>query len=74
MMEDYKGSATSFFPPSPRLCWDLHLHCAKWALVAKWHQVWAEKKHDPAVRSQEATFVLHSLIQETVQRLNMEMI
>lgn len=43
-----KAAALHFFP-LPRQCWDLHLHCTKWAL--KMVSGMSPGKHDPAVRS-----------------------
>lgn len=43
-----KAAALHFFP-LPRQCWDLHLHCTKWAL--KMVSGMSPRKHDPAVRS-----------------------
>lgn len=73
MMEDHKGGAASFFPlPSPvlRLAFTLH----QMSTCSKMVSGMRRGKHDRAVRSQEGTLGLHSFVQETVQRMNTEMI
>lgn len=60
MMEDYKGSATSFFSPLPSSVLRLAFTLNQMSSCREMASGMNGGKHDPAVRSWEGTFFLHS--------------
>lgn len=71
MMEDYKGSATSFFP-LPFVCVGTCMYALPNEHLEQNGIRYEPRKTLSGVR--RGTFGLNSLMQEAVQRLNMEMI